>query len=74
MNIIDEIDNKIHEFGTKHGGKYPKWIFLNPEHFNKIRAVKDYYRFVTFVNGKLYPTAIMGMHYIIKNITEIEVQ
>ena len=72
--IIEEIYNKIIEFGVKHLGELPTVLMLNHEHYYEIMAAKDCSAYVTvdLDNGE---KTIMGMEYQIKDdIEEITVQ
>ena len=72
-DIFDEIFNKIHEFGIKHNGKRPNWIYLNREHLYLVRSSPKCHHFVTISPPER--ETICGMQYVIKDeLTEIEVQ
>ena len=74
--IIEEIYDKIHDFGMKSGGAYPMILTLNREHRIEILKMSDYLQYVTMdYQGGREPKTIMGMMYEIKgDITEISVR
>ena len=74
--IIEEIYEKIHDFGMKSNGAYPMILTLNREHRIEILKMPDYRMYVTMdYQGGREPKTIMGMIYEIKDdITEISVR
>jgi len=73
--IIEEIYDKMHEYGMKHHGESPTVLMLNHEHYMSIMEVKDYRNFVEidYRVGRL--KTIMGMEYQIRDdVKEIKVQ
>ncbi len=74
--IIEEIYEKIHDFGMNLGGIYPTILTLNRKHRIEILKVPDYQTYVTMAyDGSREPKTIMGMIYEIKgDVTEISVR
>lgn len=74
--IIQEIYNKIHDFGMKSNGIYPMILTLNQEHKREILSMPDYHCYVEMdYHGGRLPKTIMGMMYEIKDdVTEISVR
>ena len=76
--IIDEILDKVHEFGMKHHGKNPNWLYLNHEHMIEIMKTTNYIYYVEMdytVPYEGHPKTILGMQYQVKeDLTEMEVQ
>ena len=74
-DIFDEILEKVHAFGIHHYGKYPNWLYINSDHFYKIKASIDFTRYVDIDLKSGNPSKIFDMQYIIKpEQKEIEVQ
>ena len=69
QSIIDEILNKMHDFGVKHLGKHPNWLYLNHEHFYRLKESDEFCKY------GIFDETILGMQYQIrKDQKEIEVQ
>lgn len=74
--IIEDIYNKMHEFGMLSFGDHPMILTLNREHLISIMKMPDYQMYVTMAyDGSREPKTIIGMMYEIKDdIDEITVR
>ena len=74
--IIEEIYERIYDFGMNSGGVYSTILTLNREHRIEILKVPDYQDYVTMAyDGSREPKTIMGMIYEIKDdVTKISVR
>jgi hypothetical protein len=71
--IFKDILGKMHEFGVKHHGKTPNWIYISHDQYYEIMASNECRDFCTFNDHGL--SLICRMQFVIKeDILEIEVQ